>query len=214
MSLASPVPSVPAATIVDRLWAPSTHRTRAIVREATLVVGFALLTALAAQIKISLGFTPVPITGQTFAVLLAGGALGARSGALSQLLYWVMALVGFPVLAWSPQGRGGWARATGSSMGYLVGFIVAAALVGYLAERRHDRNLASSVAAMAFGSMIIYVFGAAWLAYKLEIPVATGTKNAISLGVTPFLIGDLVKLLLAGAILPAAWSASERFKKS
>ena len=187
----------------DRVWSPVGETTQRLVRSATLVIGFALLTAALAQFEIKLSFTPVPITGQTLGVLLAGAALGWRSGAMSQGLYWVLGLVGLPFYS---GGDGGWKNGTGATMGYFVGFIVAAAAIGYMAERKQDRNLVSSVAAMAFGSVVIYAFGAAWLAHKLNVPVATGDTNAISLGVTPFLIGDAIKILLAGAALPAAWA--------
>jgi len=191
----------------DRVWAPASERTQRLVRTATLVIGFALLTAALAQFEVHLSFTPVPITGQTLGVLLAGAALGWRSGAASMGLYWVLGLVGLPFYS---GGDGGWKNGTGATMGYFVGFVVAAAAVGYMAERQQDRNLVTSVAAMAFGSVVIYAFGAAWLAHKLNVPVATGDTNAISLGVTPFLIGDAVKVLLAGAALPAAWALTRR----
>jgi biotin transport system substrate-specific component len=197
------------AVLVDRFWAPPTERSRAALRSVALVVGFALLTAALAQIEITLSFTPVPITGQTLGVLLAGGTLGWQLGASSQLLYWAFGLVGLPFYA---GGDGGWKTGTGATMGYLVGFVVAAAVIGYLAERRQDRNLASSWSAMALGSIIIYTFGAVWLAHKLNVPVATGDTNALSLGVTPFLIGDLIKLILAGALLPAVWATVDRTK--
>jgi biotin transport system substrate-specific component len=193
--------------ITNRLWAPPAESTKAMIRTGALVLGFALLTAALAQFELKLSFTPVPITGQTLGVLLAGGALGMRLGAASQGLYWVMGLIGLPFYS---GGEGGWKAGTGTTMGYLVGFIVAAALIGYLAERRHDRNLVSSVAAMALGSAIIYILGAGWLAHSLNIPIATGDANAIAYGVTPFLIGDAIKMLLAGALLPAAWSIANR----
>ena len=193
--------------LVDQLWARPSARTSAAIRTAVLVVGFALLTAALAQWKLSLSFTPVPITGQTLGVLLAGGTLGWRSGAASQLLYWLMGLTGLPFYA---GGKGGWTAGTGTTMGYLVGFVVAAGVIGYLAERKQDRNLASSWSAMALGSIIIYAFGAGWLAYKLNIPVATGKDNALAFGVTPFLIGDTIKLVLAGALLPGAWALANR----
>ena len=198
-----------ANVLVDRLWSPPTARNRAAVRAVALVVGFALLTAALAQFELTLSFTPVPITGQTLGVLLAGGTLGWRLGATSQLLYWVFGLVGLPFYA---GGTGGWTNGTGATMGYLVGFVVAAGAIGYLAERKQDRNLASSWSAMALGSIIIYAFGAGWLAHKLNVPVATGETNALSLGVTPFLIGDLIKLLIAGSLLPATWAAVDRTK--
>lgn len=200
-----PVPSVPAA-----------EGARVVARDAALVTGFALLTALAAQVSIPLGFTPVPLTGQTFAVLVAGSVLGAGRGAASQALYWAMGLVGLPFYA---DGQGGWEAGTGSTLGYLVGFVVAAALIGYQAQRRADRNVVSSMSSMAMGSVVIYVFGAAWLARHLGVPVAVSDpavmegKTAISLGVTPFLIGDVIKMALAGAVAPVAWTVVERLRK-
>jgi biotin transport system substrate-specific component len=177
-------------------------RSMRIAREVTLIAGFALLTAALAQVRIPLGFTPVPVTGQTLAVLLAGASLGAWRGASSQLLYWLMGMVGLPFYS---NGTGGWSVATGPTMGYLVGFVVAAAVVGRLAEYRHDRHVLTSVAAMTMGSMIIYVCGATWLAINLGIPLATGEQNAISLGVTPFLVGDVIKMCLAGLATASTW---------
>lgn len=165
---------------------------------ATLVVGFALLTALAAQIEIPLGFTPVPITGQTFAVLLAGAALGSGPGAASQLLYVALGAVGLPFYA---GGGSGWTVATGATGGYLVGFIVAAWVVGLLAERGQDRTVATAVPAFITGSVVIYLFGVPWLANVLGV----GWVEAAGLGATPFILGDLIKIALAGALLPAAW---------
>jgi biotin transport system substrate-specific component len=180
-------------TIVDAIPFPSVRW-----RSAALVVTFTLLTAVAAQITFHLPWTPVPITGQTFAVLLAGGALGARRGALSQGLYVVLGAIGLPFYA---DGEGGWTAATGATAGYLVGFVLAAALVGWLAERRQDRNVLTSIEAMLAGTAVIYACGVTWLAHDLNV---SATK-AIELGLTPFVIGDAVKLLLAGLLLPAAW---------
>lgn len=180
------------------------------VRDAVAVIGFALLTALAAQVKIHLGFTPVPITGQTFAVLLAGGTLGMSRGAASQALYWAMGLIGLPFFA---GGDGGWESGTGATMGYLAGFIVASALVGYMAERRADRNVITSLAAMTMGSVVIYAMGALWLAFDLGIPVANGDDSALALGVTPFLAGDVLKVAIASAVTPSAWLLASRFRR-
>lgn len=182
---------------------------RSVVRDIVAVVGFALLTAGAAQISFSLGFTPVPISGQTFAVLLAGGALGSQLGAASQLLYVAMGAIGLPFYT---DAQGGWEVATGSTAGYLVGFIVAAYAVGWLAERGQDRQLATSIPAFLAGSVIIYVLGVAWLAYNLSIPITAefGEPSAIAYGVTPFVVGDIVKAVLAGALLPAAWRLTKR----
>ncbi len=193
IALAPPAPS----TLLDLI-----DRSR--VRDAVAIVGFALLTAAAAQISIPLGFTPVPLTGQTFAVLLAGGVLGSRRGGLSMLLYVALGAIGLPFYA---DGAGGWTAATGATAGYLVGFIVAAFVVGLMAEHGQDRKLSTSVPAFIAGTMIIYAIGAGWLAYDLGLPLtaAAGEPSAISLGVAPFLVGDVFKALLAGAMLPAAW---------
>ena len=150
------VPPAP-STLIDLI-----DRSR--VRDAVAVVGFALLTAVAAQISIPLGFTPVPLTGQTFAVLLAGGVLGSRRGGLSMLLYVALGAIGLPFYA---DGAGGWTAATGATAGYLVGFIVAAIVVGLMAEHGQDRKLSTSIPAFIAGTMIIYTIGAGWLAYDL-----------------------------------------------
>lgn len=173
-----------------------------VAREISLITGFALLTAALAQVRVPLGFTPVPVTGQTLAVLLAGATLGAWRGASCQLLYWLLGMAGLPFYS---NGTGGWSVATGPTMGYLVGFVVAAGVVGRLAEYRHDRHVLTSVAAMTLGSVIIYIFGAAWLAIELGIPLATGERNAIALGVTPFLVGDVIKMCLAGVATAGTW---------
>ncbi|HSM01214.1 MAG TPA: biotin transporter BioY [Acidimicrobiia bacterium] len=180
------------ATLVSRIL----PRTRAVT--LTLVVGFALLTALLAQIAIPLWFTPVPITGQTFSVLLAGAVLGWRAGAASMSLYWLLGAIGLPFYA---EARGGWETATGATGGYLVGFVVAAALIGYLAEHRQDRSVTTAIPAFLAGSVIIYIFGLTWLAHSLDV----GTARAMELGLAPFVVGDLVKVALAGVALPVAW---------
>ncbi|MCY4371329.1 MAG: biotin transporter BioY [bacterium] len=168
------------------------------VATAVLVLGFALLTAACAQITIHLGFTPVPITGQTFAVLLTGAVLGSRAGAASQLLYVVLGAVGLPFYA---GGAGGWESATGATAGYLVGFIVAAYVVGYLAEHRQDRRFATSVGAFLTGNLIIYVLGVAWLMQTFSWGLAEGVEK----GMAPFIIGDTIKILLVGGAMPTAW---------
>ncbi len=191
-------------TLADALPHPS-DRTLSVVRDVALVVGFSVLTAVAAQFSIHLGFTPVPITGQTFVVLLSGTALGWQRGLASQALYWIAGLA-MP-FAWYSEGTHGWSTGTGSTAGYLFGFVVAAGLVGYLAERRQDRNLATSIPAMLAGTAVIYFFGVLWLAYKLNVPIeGSDGANAIAYGVTPFLVGDLFKLIVAGALTPLAWN--------
>jgi biotin transport system substrate-specific component len=195
------------ATVLSDLVPLRFTRRSTAVRDVVLVVGFALITAASAQISIPLSFTPVPLTGQTFAVLLAGSVLGLRRGVASQGVYWMMGLVGLPFYA---GGEGGWQSGTGATLGYFVGFMVAAAIVGYLAERRNDRNFVSSMSAMAMATVAIYACGATWLSIKLNIPFAAGDTNALSLGVAPFLAGDVIKMALAGAIAPTVWAFASR----
>ena len=168
------------------------------------VVGFALLTALFAQIRITLPFTPVPITGQTFAVLLSGAALGMWAGGASQFLYIVLGVF-FPFYAGGTSGTEVLFGATG---GYLFGFVIAAALVGKLAGRHHGRRVISAVTAFLTGSLIIYVFGV------IGLMAATATQfslvTALEKGVAPFIVGDVIKAYAAGLLLPAAWRLTNR----
>ncbi len=161
------------------------------------IVGFALLTAAAAQVR--------PITGQTFAVLLSGAALGAAAGGASQLLYLAMGAGGLPFFA---GGEAGWDVVTGATGGYLLGFVVAAIVVGFLAERRQDRSVWSAVPAFLAGSVIIYLIGVPVLYATVE-SITTG-EQAIAAGFTPFIVGDLIKIGLAGLLLPTAWRLSGR----
>lgn len=171
-------------------------------RAATLVVGFALLTALLSQIRIYLDWTPVPITGGSFAVLLAGAVLGSRLGALSQITYVVAGLF-LPVYG---NQQHGWDFFTGTTGGYLVGYIAAAFIVGKLAERSEDRSVLTALPAMLFGSVIVYVTGVAWLAHVAHM----STETAIAKGAAPFFLGDALKSLIAGALLPATWKLVNR----
>jgi biotin transport system substrate-specific component len=181
---------------------------RRVAVTAALVVGFALLTAAAAQIRIGLPFTPVPVTGQTLAVLLSGAALGSVAGGASQMLYLLLGAVGLPFFA---GGQGGWQVVTGATGGYLVGFVIAAAFVGHLAERRQDRNVVTAVPAFLTATAIIYAFGIPWLAYRVDsIDSLTG---ALELGMVPFVAGDLVKIAIAGVALPATWKLIARLRK-
>lgn len=177
-----------------------------------MIVGSALLTAAAAQVAIPLGFTPVPLTGQTFAVLLTGGVLGARRGALAQLLYVALGATGLPFYA---DVEGGWNAATGSTAGYLVGFVLAALIVGMLAERAQDRRILTAAPAFLAGSVAIYTTGALWLAHDLGVPLTAdvGEPSAIAYGVAPFVVVDLMKAILAGILLPVTWTAVKRFRQ-
>lgn len=172
------------------------------VRDVTAVVVVALLTAAAAQVVVPLPFSPVPISGQTFAVLLGAAALGPWRGAAAQALYWVLGLA----LPFYSGGESGWQVATGATGGYLVGFVLASVVVGFLARRGADRRVWSTVLAFVVGSAVIYALGATWLALRVD---ATPVE-ALQLGVVPFLAGDLVKALLAGALLPTAWRRVRR----
>jgi biotin transport system substrate-specific component len=183
----------------------ATFPTRRAVVTITLIVGFALLTAATAQISIPLPGTPIPITGQTFGVLLTGAALGAGAGAASLALYAVLGAVGLPFYA----GAGsGWEHLTGASFGYFVGFIAAGWVVGWLAEHRRDRVVKTAIPAFIVGSLVIYAFGVGWL----WLTVFDDLGTAISKGMTPFLIGDATKALLAGLALPGAWWTVNRAK--
>ena len=176
------------------------------IREVSLVVGYAAYIGLFAQIIVHLSFTPVPITGQTFAVLIGAAALGwARAGAGS-LLYAVAGMAGIP---WFASATGGLKIASSPSFGYIVGFVVCSMLVGMLAKAGWDRKFIGTASAMVLGNVVIYGFGVAWLAASIHVPAS----KAIALGMTPFLAGDLVKLVLATALLPGAWYAVSKLSK-
>ena len=177
---------------------PANETARRIARDAVLVVGACLFTALLAQVKIPLGFTPVPITGQTFAVLLVGAALGSRRGAAAMLLYLIAG-------SWLPFYAGGasgfvWSIASG---GYIVGFIPAAYVVGWLAERGWDRKVWILVAMLA-GNIILYLPGLLWLSRFVLPEWACG--NTLNCGLYPFILGDLIKLYVASLLLPGGWA--------
>jgi biotin transport system substrate-specific component len=165
---------------------------------AAIVCSGTALIALAAQISIALPFTPVPITGQTFAVLLVGAGLGTLRGGASALLYLALGAADTPVFAHGASGIG---AITGASGGYLVSFPIAAALAGRLAEQRWDRRFGSAIGAMLCGNVVVYAIGVPWLALSLH----TSLQRALELGLYPFVPGDTLKLYLAAACLPAAW---------
>jgi biotin transport system substrate-specific component len=172
---------------------------RSRVSSVLLVIGAAALTALAAQWEIHLPFTPVPVTGQTFAVLLTGAALGTTLGAAGQAVYVVAGALGLPVYA---GGTAGWSTATAQgSAGYLIGFIFAAGVVGFMAERRQDRTFPTMFTAFILGSFIIYAFGVAGLMILLDMTFT----EAVVAGVVPFVLGDIIKAAAAGLLLPGAW---------
>lgn len=172
------------------------------LRDVLVVAGYAGLVGLSAQVVIHLPFTPVPITGQTFAVLLGGMAAGTRRGAAGMLLYLVLGLVGVP---WFAGGTGGFSILA-PTLGYLVGFVFAATLLGWLARRGLDRHPLTVILSLVAGNLLIYAFGATWLALRLHL----GPSATLSDGVTPFLLGDAIKAVLAAALLPAAWKLTGR----
>jgi biotin transport system substrate-specific component len=168
----------------------------ALLYDAALVVGGSLFIALGAQVAIHLPFSPVPITGQTLAVLLVGMLLGSRRGSLSLLAYLAEGLAGLPVFA---GGTAGPARLLGPTGGYLIGFVVAAYIVGLLAERGWDRRVGTTLLAMLLGDATIYALALPWLV------VWVGVQQALPLGLYPFVPGDLLKVALAATLLPVGW---------
>lgn len=165
------------------------------VRQVVLVLAGAGVVGAAAQLSVPLPGSPVPLTGQTFAVLLVGAALGPRRGAASMLFYLGAGTLGVP---WFAGGGSGFRAAT---FGYLVGFVFAAALVGWLAARGGDRRPLRTAGTMAAGTILIYLTGAAWLVAGLGLAPST----AVAVGVVPFVPGDILKAVLAMGLLPAAW---------
>ena len=194
-------------------------------REAVLILGFAILMSLCAQIAIRIPYTVVPITGQTFGVLLAGAALGSRRGVLSMLVYAAIGMFLLPVFApssgaineslgesgvfhfilpWSGNSDFLWSMPSG---GYIVGFIVAAYLIGKLSERGWDRKV-NILLGLLLGNVVIYAFGLPWLAINLDI----GLAKTLEWGLWPFIAGDAVKLVAASLALPGAWALVDRIK--
>jgi len=169
---------------------------RALVRDALLVLGASVAIGLSAFVAIPLPFTPVPLTLQTLVVLLAGITLGRRRGVLAVLVYIAQGLAGLPVFA---GGGVGMARLLGPTGGYLVGFVLAAGLVGWLAEKGWDRKVRSALGALALGTVVIHGAGALWLATFVGLPAA------LVQGVLPFLVGDAMKIAAATTTLPLAW---------
>lgn len=154
-----------------------------------------------------LPFTPVPITGQTFAVVLVGASLGSLLGAASLLTYLLAGIVGAPVYA---DGGSGLDVLTSPTGGYLVGFVAAAALTGWLAQRRWDRLVSSALGAMLCGNVLIYLCGLPWLAHTL----GTDTETTLEYGLYPFVVGDLLKLYLAALLLPGAWRIARHVRSA
>jgi biotin transport system substrate-specific component len=178
-----------------------------LLTEVVLVALGAGLIAASAQVSLSLPFTPVPITGQTFAVVLVGASLGTIRGCASLVLYLWLGVAGAPIYA---DHAHGWSVVTSASGGYIVGFVLAAAVTGFLAEQRWDRRLSSSIGSMLTGNVIIYLVGLPWLAVVLH----TNLEKTLEYGLYPFVPGDVFKLYLAAALLPGAWKVVGWIKRA
>jgi biotin transporter BioY len=185
------------ATYAD-LIRPS-NKTYARLYDLALIFGGSLFVALCAQLAIG---WPVPITGQTFAVLMTGALLGARRGSLCMLVYVTEGAAGLPVFAHGNSGFGALAGPTG---GYLIGFVAAAYIVGWLAEKGWDRRIATTVLAMVLGNIAIYAFGLLWLFCLVSMSRLPGGGSVFAVGLYPFIVGDLLKIAVAAALLPAGW---------
>jgi biotin transport system substrate-specific component len=173
---------------------------RTLARDVALVVGGAGFIGLLAQVSFPVAGSPVPVTGQTFAVLLVGASLGFRRSLAATALYLLAGLAGVPWYAGHAHG------AIAASFGYLVSYVVVAPVVGALAARGGDRTPLRTVATMALGTALVYAIGVPWLAIDLHL----GAGTAVHEGMTIFLLGDALKVLLAAAVLPAAWKLVRR----
>jgi biotin transporter BioY len=189
---------VKALTMMDAIFP------RVLARDIFLVLYFAAITAFSAQLAFKIG--PVPITGQTFAVLLAGAVLGSKRGALSQIAYLAIGAMGAPIFAGC---MGGPAVLAGPTGGYLVGFVPAAFMVGLLAERGWDRRVWTTAIAMFIGSVVLYVFGLSWLSVWLSR--FSPESSVLAVGLYPFIAGDALKIALAAVALPSGWALLNRF---
>ena len=176
-----------------------------VATDTLLVAGGAVFIALVAQLAFYLPFTPVPVTGLTFGVLVTGAAMGAIRGLLATMLYVLLGVAGLPVYADASYGIDVLIGVTG---GYLVGSVLAAALTGFLAEKAWDRRVVSAVPAMLLGELVIFTVGVGWLMVVLDV----GLGHGLALGLVPFVVGEIVKLTAAGLLLPGAWKLVDRIK--
>lgn len=197
-----PGPSAAQPTLVSAIW--STRGQNRALRYVVLAVAGTLLLTLSAKIHVP--FWPVPMTMQTFAVLVIGMAFGPRLGAATVALYLAEGALGLPVFSGTPERGIGLAYMMGPTGGYLIGFVVSAYAVGLLARRGWDRELVLGLAAMVIGTLIIFGFGYAWLS------VLIGFQAAFGAGVLPFLPGAALKIALAAALLTASWRFVERLR--
>lgn len=192
--------NVQSLTFVDVIFPshnePAARSTQTLLKKIGLVLSFSIFTAVSAKVQIYLPFTPVPITGQTLAVLLTGTILGSQMGALSISIYLLAGIVGVPLFSGESAGM---TYLLGPTGGYLIGFLISAYIVGKLAERGSDRLLKSCLPMMLLGELIIYAFGLVWLARFVPM------NKLLMAGLIPFIPGDLIKLALASVIMPLGW---------
>ena len=171
---------------------------RSAINNVALILSGAVFTAYAAQLVIPMW--PVPITAQTLAVLLVGSVLGATRGAISLIVYFSMGAVGLPVFSAATS------LSFGPTFGYIVGFVAAAALVGYLSQRGWHKSVAGVLGSFAIANSVIYLFGLPWLAFVLgSLGAANDLASVAAAGLAPFILGDVIKMTLAAALLPLAW---------
>ena len=170
------------------------------IKNIALVLSFAVITALCSKLSLEIG--PIPVTMQTFSVVLAGVLLGSKRGALSQVAYLAGGLAGIP---WFSRG-GGLTYIMSPTFGFIVGFIVAAYIIGRLAEKGWDRKVGTAMLAMLMGNVFLYLFGLLWLVRFV------GTEAVLAVGLYPFVVGDLLKILLAGLALPLGWKFINKIK--
>ena len=180
-------------TLIEVILPKFESKTLSILKDIVLILSFAILTGICARIKVET--LPVPITMQTFSVLLSGAILGAKKGALSQFSYLILGLIGVP---WFSRG-GGVIYIFTPTFGYLLGFILASYIVGFLCERGWDKKLETAILAMVIGNIILYIPGLLWLLKFV------GVEKVLVVGFYPFIAGDLLKIFLAGFILSLAW---------
>ncbi|MFM9130264.1 MAG: biotin transporter BioY [Actinomycetes bacterium] len=178
--------------VIDSIWEKSKSSTYVQVGALTL------LTIISAQVVIPLPFTPVPMTLQTFAILFGAAAIGPYKSTLAQFIYLLIAAIGFPVLA---SDKGGVEALFGATAGYLFAFLVSSYVVGLVAKQLSTRKFINVFVGFFLGTFLIYFFGATWLAFY----TGNGLAYGISKGVLPFVLGDIVKALLAASLLPVTW---------
>ncbi len=187
-------------TVAD-VWRPC-EKTRACLYDFSLIIVGSLFLGLSAQIAIG---WPVPFTMQTFAVLMIGALFGARRGSITVFVYLLEGAAGLPVFS---HGQGGYMIFLGQTGGYLVGFIIAAYVTGFLAQSGWDRKILTTILAMILGDVVLYAFGLFWLSHLVNF------NNALKTGLYPFIVGDLIKIALAAILLPSGWKLLGYFKHS